>query len=150
MALPGLAQLALAAIVQFGFGARFYRGAWKALLAGSGDMDTLVALGTSAAFGLSVWQLASGHGGALYFEASAAVVALVRLGKWLEARARRQAGSAIRALERLRPDRARIRRDGAEQEIDVAALRVGDLLVIRPGERIAADGIVREGERQRR
>ena len=138
-------QLALAAIMQFVFGARFYRGAWKALRAGTGNMDTLVALGTSAAFGLSLWALAAGRGGPLYFEASAVVIALVRSGKWLESRARRQAGEAIRALERLRPDHARVRRDGTERDIPTAELRTGDLLVIRPGERIAADGIVREG-----
>jgi Cu+-exporting ATPase len=143
--LPGWAQLTLASLVQLVFGARFYRGAWMALRGGTGNMDTLVALGTSAAFGLSVWELAAGRGGHLYFEASAAVIALVRLGKWLESRARRQAGAAIRALEGLRPDRARVRRHGAEQDIAAADLRPGDLLVIRPGERIAADGIVREG-----
>ncbi len=143
--LPGWAQLGLTGVVQVVFGARFYRGAWKALRSGAGNMDTLVALGTSAAFGLSVWALATGHGEHLYFEASAAVIALVRIGKWLEARARRQAGAAIRALEKLRPERARVRRDGAEREIAVAELHAGDLIVVRPGERIAADGIVREG-----
>ncbi len=143
--LPGPAQFALASVVQLVFGARFYRGAWKALRAGTGNMDTLVALGTSAAFGLSLWSLASGRGGPLYFEASAVVIALVRLGKWLEGRARREAGAAIRAIEDLRPERARVRRDGAERDIPAAGLVAGDLLVIRPGERIAADGVVREG-----
>ncbi len=145
LTLPSWLQLILATVVQVGFGARFYRSAWRALVAGAGNMDTLVALGTSAAFGLSLWEMASGRGGHLYFEASAAVIALVRLGKWLESRARRQAGEAIRALERLKPERARVRRDGVEHEIAAADLRRGDLLVIRPGERIAADGIVREG-----
>lgn len=143
--LPAWAQLVLASVVQFLFGTRFYRGAWKALRAGTGNMDTLVALGTSAAFGLSLWELAAAQGGHLYFEASAAVIALVRLGKWLESRARRQAGEAIRALERLRPERARVRRDGAERDIPVSELRTADLLVVRPGERIAGDGVVREG-----
>ncbi len=143
--LPGWVQFGLAALIQVVFGARFYRGAWKALRAGTGTMDTLVALGTSAAFGLSVWDLAAGRGGPLYFEASAVVIALVRLGKWLESRARRQAGAAIHALERLRPERARVRRGGAEHDIAATELRPGDLLVIRPGERIAADGLVREG-----
>ena len=143
--LPGWAQLVLAGVVQLVFGARFYRGAGKALMGGAGDMDTLVALGTSAAFGLSLWELAANRSGHLYFEASAAVIALVRLGKWLEGRARRQAGEAIRALEQLRPERARIRRDGAVHDIAAADLRVGDILMIRPGERIAADAIVREG-----
>ena len=144
-ALPAWVQAVLAAVVQVVFGARFYRGAWSALRAGTGNMDTLVALGTSAAFGLSLWGLAAGGGAPLYFEASATVIALVRLGKWLEARARRQAGAAIRGLQRLRPARARIRRAGVEQEVAVETLRPGDLLVIRPGERIAADGRVHEG-----
>jgi len=150
LALPAPVQLLLAGIVQLVFGARFYRGAWHALRAKTGSMDTLVALGTTAAFALSAWQLLAGHGamggGHLYFEASAAVIALVRVGKWLEARARRQAGEAIRALEQLRPERARVRRNGAELEVPVAELRAGDLLVVRPGERIPADGLVREGE----
>ena len=143
-ALPGWAQLVLAGFIQASFGGRFYRGAWKALRAGTGTMDTLVALGTSAAFGLSVWALVSGRG-PLYFEASAVVIALVRLGKWLENRARRQAGAAIRALARLRPEQARVRREHGEEDIPTHALRPGDLLVIRPGERIAADSVVREG-----
>lgn len=108
-------------------------------------MDTLIVLGTSAAFGMSVWALAAGHGAPLYFEASAAVIALVRLGKWLEGRARRQAGAAIRALDHLRPDHARVRRGATETEIATTDLRLGDLLLIRPGERIAADAVLREG-----
>ena len=143
--LPGPAQLALAAVVQFVFGARFYVGAWKALRHGTGTMDTLVALGTSAAFGLSVWALAAGHGAPLYFEASAAVIALVRVGKWLEGQARRQAGAAIRALDQLRPERATVRRNGTDLEVPTSDLRLGDLLVVRPGERIAADATVQEG-----
>ncbi len=144
-ALPGWGQLVLAGVVQAGFGGRFYRGAWHALRARAGNMDLLVALGTSAAFGLSLWALARGRGDHLYFEASAAVIALVRLGKWLEGRARRGAGEAIRALARLQPDRARVRRAGADSDISLADLHPGDLLVIRPGERIAADGIVQDG-----
>jgi len=144
-ALPGWAQLVLASTVQVAFGARFYRGAWHALRAGTGNMDLLVALGTSAALGLSAWELAQGRGEHLYFEASAAVIALVRLGKWLESRARRSAGEAIRALERLRPERARIRRGGADHELPIAELCVGDVMAIRPGERIPADGVVQDG-----
>jgi len=144
-ALPGWMQFILALVVQAVFGARFYRGAWHALRAGTGNMDLLVALGTSAAFGLSAWELAQGRGDHLYFEASAAVVALVRLGKWLEGRARRSAGEAIRALERLRPERARVRRDGTDHELPIAGLRAGDILVVRPGERVPADGMVQDG-----
>ncbi|MFT3718475.1 heavy metal translocating P-type ATPase [Pseudorhodoferax sp.] len=149
---PGWVQLLLAAPVQFWLGARFYRAGWKALRAGSGNMDLLVALGTSAAFGLSLYLLLrhAGHGGHgaephLYFEASAAVVTLVLLGKWLEERAKRQTTDAIRALNALRPATARVRRDGAEQDIPIEQLRVGDLVLVHPGERIAADGEIVQG-----
>src|SRR5204862_6126453 len=101
-------------------GARFYRAGWKALRARSGNMDLLVALGTSAAYGLSVYLLLrhAGHGTPhLYFEASTAVITLVLLGKWLEGRAKRQTTDAIRALHALRPTMARVRRGDAEREI---------------------------------
>ena len=142
--LPVGVQLVLATVIQFVFGARFYRGAWAAARAGAGSMDTLIVLGTTAAFGLSLWDI--NGGGPLYFEASAAIIALVRTGKWLEGRARRQAGGAIRALERMQPERVRIRRDGADTDIQAAMLHPGDVMVVRPGERFAADGVVQEGE----
>lgn len=144
--LPPWLQLLLATPVQFILGARFYRAGWAALRAGTGNMDLLVALGTSAAWGLSVWQMLS-HGphAHLYFEASAVVITLVLLGKWLEGRAKRQTTEAIRALNALRPDVARVRRDGQEVELPLAQLRVGDSVVVRPGERIPADGEVAEG-----
>jgi len=145
--LPGGLQLLLAAPVQFVFGARFYRAGWKALRARTGNMDLLVALGTSAAFGLSVQQLLvhGGHGH-LYFEASAVVITLVLLGKWLEQRAKRQATDAIQALNALRPQTARVRRDGVELELPIAQLRVGDLVIVRAGERMPVDGELLEGE----
>ncbi|SFX06764.1 Cu+-exporting ATPase [Janthinobacterium lividum] len=148
--LPGWLQFALATPVQFYFGARFYKAGWKAARAGSGNMDLLVALGTSAAYGLSVYQwLTAGemlpH---LYFEASAVVITLVLLGKWLESRAKRQTASAIRALQVLRPESARVRRDGIEIDLPVEQVKVGDLVVIRPGERVAVDGVVVEGASQ--
>ena len=143
---PGWLQWLLATPVQFVFGARFYRAAWPALRAGSGNMDLLVALGTSAAYGLSVYLLLTGQGGHLYFEAAAVVITLVQLGKWLEARAKRQTTAAIRALQALRPALARVRRADGEQEIPVGQLLVGDIVVVRPGERIAADGVLIEGE----
>jgi Cu+-exporting ATPase len=146
--LPGWLQLALATPVQFWLGARFYKAGWKALRAFSGNMDLLVALGTSAAYGLSLYLLLahSGHGGThLYFESSAVVITLVLLGKWLEGRARRQAVEAIRALESLRVSDAMVRRDGRDQSVPLAALAVGDLMVVRPGERVPADGKVVEG-----
>jgi Cu+-exporting ATPase len=145
--LPGLWQLLLAAPVQFGLGARFYVAGWKALRAGAGNMDLLVAIGTSAAFGISVWALLAGRDDAhLYFESAAVVITLVLLGKWLEARAKRRTTDAIRALEALRPERARLRRDGAEVEVALAEVRVGDEVVVRPGERVPVDGEVIEGE----
>ena len=146
--LPGWVQLLLATPVQFVFGARFYRAGWKALLARTGNMDLLVALGTSAAYGLSVYMLFKhwDHGMPhFYFEASAAVITLVLLGKWLEYRAKRQTTEAIRALQALRPERARVRRDGREVEIPVESVVMGDLVVVRPAERIAADGEIVEG-----
>ena len=147
-ALPGWLQWALATPVQFWLGARFYRSGWKAVKARAGNMDLLVALGTSAGYGLSVYQLAvhGGHGMAhLYFEASAVVITLVLLGKWLETRAKRQTTAAIRALNALRPETARVRRDGHEIEMPAGRVVRDDLVVIRPGERVPVDGIVVEG-----
>ncbi|HRH87932.1 MAG TPA: heavy metal translocating P-type ATPase [Rubrivivax sp.] len=144
----GWVQLALATPVQFGLGWRFYRAGWKAVLARTGNMDLLVALGTSAAYGLSIYLLFkhAGHGMPhLYFEASAAVITLVLLGKWLEQRAKRQTADAIRALNALRPTTARVRRDGVELEIAVEQVRVGDLVLVRPGDRVAVDGEIVEG-----
>ncbi|GAB7538572.1 heavy metal translocating P-type ATPase [Burkholderia sp. 3C] len=145
--LPVPLEFALAAVVQFGFGARFYRAAWHAVRARAGNMDLLVALGTSAAFGLSVWQLlrAPGHAEHLYFEAAAVIVTLVRFGKWLEARAKRQTTDAIRALNALRPERARLVEHGTEREVPLAALRVGSRVAVRPGERFPVDGTIVEG-----
>ncbi|BCZ80873.1 heavy metal translocating P-type ATPase [Paraburkholderia terrae] len=145
--LPATLQLALATVVQFVFGARFYRAAWKAVRAGAGNMDLLVALGTSAAYGVSVYQMALHPGDTmhLYFEASAVVITLVRFGKWLEARAKRQTTDAIRALNALRPDRARIVVGTEEHEVPLAQVRVGMLVAVRPGERVPVDGTVLQG-----
>ena len=146
---PGWLQMALATPVQFWLGARFYRAGWKALRAGSGNMDLLVAVGTSAAYGLSVYLLLTEADAMhLYFEASAVVISLVLLGKWLEARAKRQTTEAIRALQALRPATARVRLDGVDRDMPIDAIRVGDLVVIRPGERVPVDGEVIEGESQ--
>ena len=146
--LSPLLQLALAAPVQVVLGARFYGPARKGLRAGTGNMDLLVALGTSAAFGLSlalmIWpQYGSGH---LYFEASAVIITLVLLGRWLEHRAKRSTAAAIRALSALRPSTARVLRDEAEIEVPVDSLVAGDVVVIRPGERIPADGEIIAGD----
>ena len=145
--LPGWIQLALATPVQFWLGARFYRAGWKALKAGSGNMDLLVALGTSAGYGLSLVQLLryGNQSMQLYFEASAVVITLVLLGKWMETRAKRQTTEVIRALNALRPETARVRRDGVDTDVPVAQVHVGDVVVVRPGERLPVDGQVVDG-----
>ena len=147
--LDGWVQLLLATPVQFLLGWRFYVAGYKAVRARAGNMDLLVALGTSAAYGLSVYLLFqhAGHDMVqhLYFEASAAVITLVLLGKWLEGRAKRQTTDAIRALNALRPATARVRRDGVETELPAERVVVGDLVVVRPGERVAVDGEITEG-----
>ena len=149
--LPPWVQWLLATPVQFGLGWRFYRGAWKALKAGTGTMDQLVALGTSAAYALSLYLwLAHGHAEHLYFESAAIVITLVLLGKHLEARAKRRAASAVRALMALRPPTARVRRTGPEgaSEIDLPVEQVvaGDVVLVRAGERVPVDATVIEGE----
>ena len=154
--LPPWLQLLLATPVQFWLGARFYRAGWHAAKARTGNMDLLVALGTSAAFGLSLWLWwraatgeHAGHGAMphLYFEASAVVITLVLLGKWLEARAKRQATSAIRALQQLRPEVAHlVGARGKESDVPLAEVMVGDHLAVRPGERVPADARVIEGQ----
>ncbi len=145
--LPALWQFVLATPVQFWLGARFYRAGWHALRAGTGNMDLLVAIGTSAAYGLSLvqWLRAPEAMPHLYFESAAVVITLVLLGKWLESRAKRQTTDAIRALNALRPDTARVRRDGVEIEIGIALLQHDDTVIVRPGERIPADGTVIDG-----
>lgn len=139
---PILLQAVLATVIQFVLGARFYVSGYKAVLALSGNMDLLVALGTSAAYGLSLYQWATHpHGGApLYFEASAVIITLVLFGKWLETRAKRQTTAAIRALNALRPDTARVRIDGTERELPLSDVRVGMQVIVRPGERFPVDG----------
>ena len=147
--LPAWAQFVLATPVQFVLGARFYVAAWKAVKAGAGNMDLLVALGTSAGYGLSLYEWAIAEPGTmphLYFEASAVVIALVLLGKYLESRAKRQTASAIRALEALRPERALRMVDGQEQDVAISDLRLNDLVLVKPGERFPVDGEVVEGQ----
>ena len=147
--LPAWVQFALATPVQFIFGARFYRAAWSALRARAGNMDQLVAIGTSAAYGLSLYQWAMNPAGSmphLYFEASAVIITLILLGKYLESRAKRQTSSAIRALQALRPERALRLRDGTEQWVALGELQLGDAIVVKPGERFPVDGLVREGQ----
>ena len=149
--LPAAWQFALATPVQFVLGARFYKAAWHAVRAASGNMDLLVALGTTAGWALSVWLWLRAPQGAmvhLYFEGSALVITLVLLGKWLEVRAKRQTTSAIRALHALRPARAHWMGPDGEVDVPVSELLVGDVVVVKAGERFAADGLVSEGQTQ--
>ena len=151
--LPGWLQWALATPVQFWLGARFYRAGWKAAMSGSGNMDLLVALGTTSAYGMSVYLLLSGYGASgnamsmppLYFESSALVITLVLLGKWLEARAKFQTVAALRALAALRATTALVRRGGRDVVVPIEQVVVGDAVVVRPGERVAIDGTILEG-----
>ena len=147
--LPPWLELALATPLQFVLGMRFYRGAFNSLRGGSANMDVLVALGTSAAYAYSLWQmLALGEAarGLLYFEASAIIITLIMVGKHMEARAKRGAAAAIRSLAALRPDTATVRlADGTLTERPPQDLKVGDVIVCRPGDRIAADGTVLRG-----
>ena len=178
--LPAWLQFMLATPVQFILGARFYKAGWHALLALTGNMDLLVAIGTSAGWALSVWLWLTAAPGTvphLYFEGSAVVITLVLLGKWLEARAKRQTTAAIRALHALRPELAHLirgrwpaaatgrpeqsaapsggsdphnvgERGGLTVDVPVAEVLVGDRLAVLPGERVPVDGTLLEGRTQ--
>ncbi len=144
--LPRWLQLALATPVQFWIGWRFYDGAWKSLRGGGANMDVLVALGTSMAWGFSAIVTAFGLAQHVYFEGGAAVITLVLLGKLLEARAKARTSEAIEALIRLQPKTARVERDGQWVEMPVEALMPGDIFLVRPGESIPVDGEVVTGD----
>ncbi|MGC8991128.1 MAG: heavy metal translocating P-type ATPase, partial [Verrucomicrobiia bacterium] len=140
------ASFLLALVVQVFCGARFYRGAWAQLKARSANMDTLVALGSTAAFGFSVYLLFSGLPGHLYFLESTAILTLISLGHLLEARATEQAASALKSLLRLSPSKARrLAADQSEVEVPIDSLRPGDIVVVRPGDNIPTDGVVLDG-----
>jgi Cu+-exporting ATPase len=142
--LPPFAQLLVALPVQFIFGLRFYQGAWTAIKNRSANMDVLVAVGTSAAFGLSLYLMREGHSH-LYFESAAVIITLVRFGKYLEKKAKAATTAAISALEKLQPQTALVRRNGKEEKISVNDLKRSDEVIIRPGERVPVDGIILEG-----
>jgi len=139
-----IAQLVLTLPVLFYAGRGFFTDAWTAARHRSANMNTLIAMGTGAAFLYSSWAVATG-GTDVYFEAAAVIVTLVLLGRMLEARATGRASDAIRHLMNLQPSTARVIRDGVEQETPLAEVRVADIVVVRPGERVAVDGIVCDG-----
>ncbi len=147
--LPPMAEWLLATPIQFWMGRRFYQGAWSALKRREANMDTLVALGTSVAYGYSVAQwalLGNAATGTLYFEAAAVVITLVLVGKTIEHRAKHSATAALQALLALKPDTVRVLKQGQETLISASALRTGDVIVVRAGERIGADGVILKGE----
>lgn len=145
--LPGPLQALLAAPVQFWIGARFYKGAWKALKNATGTMDVLVALGTTAAYVYSLAVVLTGErfGHGLYFEAAVVVITLVLLGKWLETGAKRSATTAIRELMALKPETAWLESEGEFRQVPIGLVRVGDVVMVRPGERVPVDGVIEEG-----
>ncbi len=138
----------LATVVQFSAGLTFYRGAWASLRNRSANMDVLVALGITAAYGYSVLALFGlfGLSGPVFFETSAMLITFIRFGKWLEARAKGKAGEAMRKLLRLQADRAILLSGGEEREVPASEIRVGDRVVVRPGEKVPVDGEVERGE----
>jgi Cu+-exporting ATPase len=154
---PGVLQshwvlLLLATPVQFWAGWQFYRGTWATARHGSADMNTLIAVGTSAAYLYSLAVTAApdffaAHGirPMVYFDTAAVIIVLILLGRLLEARAKGRTSEAIRRLIGLAPRTARVVRDGQERDIPVEEVQVGDLVVVRPGEKIPVDGVVREG-----
>ncbi len=142
----------LAVPVQFWAGSQFYLGAWKALKHGTADMNSLVVLGSTAAFGLSVWTaffssgvLPSDQFSGVYFDSAVMIVTLILLGRFLEAKAKAKASEAVKKLLSLRPEKVKILKDGSEKVISLSDLKAGDLVCIRPGERFPADGIIVEG-----
>ena len=142
----GWVQFAFATPVQFVIGFRFFRGAFDSIRSGSANMDVLVSMGTLCSYIYSLWQLLSG-GHTFYFEASAMVITLVLLGKLFESRAKLRANDAVDSLLKLQPRRATVLRDGQEVTVNITELAEGDLVTIRPGEAVAADGEVHDPNR---
>lgn len=143
-------QLILATPVQFVIGARFYRNAYHAVRSGSANMDVLIVIGTSASYFYSLYNMffqhvESGHMPHLYFEASATIITLILLGKYLENRAKSRTSQAIKKLMGLQAKTARVVRDGVEIDIPIEQVQIGDVIVVRPGEKIPVDGTIIEG-----
>lgn len=139
-----MAQAALAGVVQFYVGWRFYRGTWFGIKNLAANMDTLVAVGTSAAYFYSLYSLLAGRG-EVFFETSALLITFVVLGKWLEARAKGRAGQAIKSLMTLSAKTARMEHDGQEMEMPIEHVKIGDIIIVKPGEKIPTDGEIISG-----
>ena len=135
----------LATVVQIFVGAQFYRGAWNQLKIRSANMDTLVALGSTTAYAFSLWALFSGYPGHLYFMEAASIITLVSVGHWIESRVSVRASDALRKLLDLAPQTARRLKGATETEVPVAELQIGDLVALRPGDRVPTDGKVADG-----
>ncbi len=146
--LPGYLQMLICSPVQFIIGWRFYKSAWGAIKTRSGNMDLLVAIGTTAAYALSTYLLFSHTSGPLhlYFESAAVVITLILLGKYFESKAKFQTTQAIRSLQQLRPETAIILKDGTELEVPIEKLSLEDIVIVKPGGRIPVDGIISEGQ----
>jgi P-type Cu+ transporter len=142
---PKLLMFVLATPVQFYVGWQYYLGAYKALRNGSANMDVLIAMGSSVAYVYSIMVMLGLLAGPVYFETAAVIITLIRLGKFLEARAKGRTSEAIKKLMGLRAKTARIIRDGVEAEVPVDEVKVGDLVLVHPGEKIPVDGVVVEG-----
>ncbi len=142
---PVLLMFALATPVQFYVGGQYYVGAYKALRNGSANMDVLIAMGSSVAYVYSIVVMLGFLSGHVYFETAAVIITLIRLGKFLEARAKGRTSEAIKKLMGMRAKTARVVREGTEQEVPVDEVRVGDLVLVRPGEKIPVDGVVVDG-----
>jgi Cu+-exporting ATPase len=138
-------MLAPATVVQFVVGRRFLVAAAKGLRHGDLTMDTLVSMGTLAAYGYSLAITLDGSHRETYFDSAAVIIGLVLLGRWLEARAKGQAAGAVKALLKLRPTTARVLRDGREADLPIDEVRAGDLVRVRPGERVPVDGVLIDG-----
>ena len=140
----GYFQWALATPVQFLIGARFYKGSYKSLRGGGANMDVLIAMGTSAAYFYSVYNIFAGvH--EYYFEASAVIITLILLGKTFEAVAKGKTSEAIKKLMGLQPKTARVLKDGEEKEIPIENLQIGDIIIVKPGEKVPVDGVIVQG-----
>ena len=139
-------QVWLATFIQFGAGYTFYVGTWYGLRSFTANMDTLVALGTTSAYALSLWNIGTGQRGHLYFETSAFLIFFILLGRFLENRAKGRANEGMRALLQLQPKEATLKRGAQYVQVPIEEIPLGETVIVKPGERVPVDGIVLSGE----